>query len=80
MQPRSHAVKFLSGLHGLFLPAEQGFGLGQPDAIIEDLLSWEGRKIVGCQDDKTTDRKYVPPHKTRRCCHAAARHETAGQS
>jgi hypothetical protein len=31
------------------LPAEEGIGLdmaGLPDAIIENLLSWEGREIV----------------------------------
>jgi hypothetical protein len=50
--PRHEVNKSISGLSGLFLPAEQGFGLGLPDAI-EDLLSWEGRKIVGSNDEKT---------------------------
>jgi hypothetical protein len=78
--PRQEDNKSISELQGLFLPDEEVFGLGLLDAVIEDLLSWEGRKIVGCLDDKTTGRKYVPPHKTSCCCHAAARHETAGQS
>jgi hypothetical protein len=54
--PRQKDNKSISGLQGLFLPAEEGFGLGLPDAVIEDLLSWEGRKIVGCLDDKTLSR------------------------
>ena len=51
--PQQEDNKSISWLHGLFLPAEQGFGLGLPDAI-ETLLSEEGRMIIGSQDKKMT--------------------------
>jgi hypothetical protein len=54
--PRNEDNKSISGLHGLFLPAEQGFGLGLLDTIIVNLLSWEGRMIVDNQNEKTTTR------------------------
>jgi hypothetical protein len=51
--PQHYDIKFFSGLNGLFLPAEEGFGLGLPDAI-ENLVSEEGRMIIGSHDKKTT--------------------------
>jgi hypothetical protein len=46
--PRHYDIKFCSGLHGLLLPAEEGFGLELPD-FIENLAyyKWKAYYING---------------------------------
>jgi hypothetical protein len=71
--PRHDDIKFYSGLHRHDLPAEEGFGLGLRDAI-ENLVSEEGRMIIGSHDMKTTAGSTC--RHTRRCAAVTLQSDT----